>query len=177
MMIDLALEKAALSFATAAHTSINHVRKYTGDPYIVHPIRVAEIVRTVTDDSSMIAAAYLHDTVEDVPNITVDMIQTLFGDRVASLVDDLTDVSKPSDGNRAFRKNLDFEHTAKASPDAKSVKLADLIDNCGSILVCDPNFAVRFMKEKQKLLTVLQEGNPKLFQRCSDIVAGYYATK
>ena len=47
---------------------------------------------------------------------------------MAYLVDCLTDVSKPSDGNRAVRKEIDRQHLAKASPKAKTIKLADLID-------------------------------------------------
>ena len=67
---------------------------------------------------------------------------------MAELVDDLTDVSKPQDGNRATRKELDRQHTAKASPDAKTIKLADLISNSRSIMKDDPNFAKVYMKEK-----------------------------
>ena len=87
-----------------------------------------EIVQTVEHDEAMLAAALLHDVVEDTP-VTIEEIQEIFGADVASLVDDLTDVSKPEDGNRKFRKALDREHSAQSSARAQTVKLADLISN------------------------------------------------
>jgi (p)ppGpp synthase/HD superfamily hydrolase len=79
------LERCALEFATTAHASINQRRKYTGEPYIVHPIAVAELVRSVPHTPEMIAAAYLHDVVEDTP-VTIEEIREEFGPQVAELV-------------------------------------------------------------------------------------------
>ena len=61
------LEQRALAFARRAHESIDHRRKYTDEPYIVHPIAVAELVKSVPHTPEMVAAAYLHDVVEDTP--------------------------------------------------------------------------------------------------------------
>ena len=127
----------ALKFATIAHA--DQKRKYTGKPYIVHPIEVMQIVSTVEHDEAMLAAALLHDVVEDT-DIDLDTIRDVFGDDVASLVDDLTDVSKPEDGNRKVRKALDREHSAQASARAQTIKLADLISNSSDILENDPKF-------------------------------------
>ncbi|GAG42563.1 unnamed protein product, partial [marine sediment metagenome] len=55
----------AEKFATRKHAEINHVRKYTGEPYINHPKEVVEIIKTVDHTDEMLAAAWLHDTVED----------------------------------------------------------------------------------------------------------------
>ena len=115
----------------------------------------------------------LHDVVEDTP-VTIKDIEDEFGPRVASMVDDLTDVSKPEDGNRAVRKELDRQHTAKASPDAQTVKLADLISNSLSIMEDDPSFAKVYMKEKALLLEVLTKGNLHLFSFAANIVENYY---
>ena len=161
----------AIWFATQAHAG--QTRKYTGEPYVNHPVEVMQLVSTVTDDPEILAAAVLHDVVEDTP-ATIMNIKIGFNRRVAELVDDLTDVSKPEDGNRATRKELDRQHTAKASPDAKTIKLADLISNSRSIMKDDPNFAKVYMKEKAALLEVLTEGNTILFKQASDIVASYY---
>lgn len=160
----------ALAYATEAHKG--QVRKYTGEPYIVHPIEVMETVRRVMDDPEVQAAALLHDVVEDTP-VSIKDIEDVFGPRVAALVSDLTDVSKPEDGNRATRKELDRQHSAKASPDAQSVKLADLISNSMSIVKDDPNFAKVYMKEKALLLGVLTKGNPQLFSLAAKIVENY----
>ena len=116
----------ARTFASRAHTG--QVRKYTGEPYIEHPIAVAETVRKHNGSKEMIAAALLHDVVEDT-DVTLDEVRQEFGDAVANLVDDLTDVSKPEDGNRAFRKAIDRDHTAQASAAAMVIKAADLISN------------------------------------------------
>src|SRR5690606_5402490 len=100
------IEERARAFATAAHGAINQKRKYSGEDYIVHPIAVAEIVRSVRHTPNMIAAALLHDTVEDTP-IELSDINDEFGYDIAELVYWLTDVSKPSDGNRKARKQKD----------------------------------------------------------------------
>ena len=161
------LEIGAKKFATERHTG--QVRKYTGEPYICHPAAVVEIVRGMTHTPEMIAAAWLHDTVEDTET-TLGEIKEYFGDQVSVLVEMLTDVSEPGDGNRATRKALDREHTAKASPDAKTIKLADLIHNTKSIVEFDPDFAKIYLAEKELLLKVLKEGDKTLWNRANDIV-------
>ena len=101
-MVDLITK--ATKFATDAHG--DQVRKYHGTPYIEHPLAVAEIVKTVPHTEEMLAAAILHDVVEDTP-ITIKTIRAFFGDTVGDLVESLTDVSKPEDGNRAKRKEIE----------------------------------------------------------------------
>lgn len=157
----------ALDFATEAHEG--QVRKYTGVPYVLHPIEVMEIVKTVEHDDAMLAAALLHDVVEDT-DVTIDEVRDVFGSDVASLVDDLTDVSKPEDGNRSTRKALDRAHSAKASARAQTVKLADLISNSADILVNDPKFAKTYLAEKELLLEVLILGDSKLHDRAASFV-------
>lgn len=132
-----------------------------------HPAAVAKLVCSVSRDECMIMAALLHDTVEDT-DVTIDIIELEFGHRVANLVSDLTDVSKPENGNRETRKAIDREHTAKASPDAKTIKLADLIDNTKSIVEHDPDFAVVYLKEKELLLEVLTDGSAILYGIAAD---------
>lgn len=166
------IEKAK-KFARAAHESIDQRRKYTYEPYIVHPAAVADMVARVCDDEAMICAAWLHDVVEDTP-VTLDQIETEFGGDIAALVSDLTDVSTPCDGDRSQRKHLDWLHTRKASPRAKTIKLADLIHNSGSIRRYDPRFARVYMAEKRRLLRVLSEGDRQLYAVASDIVKRYY---
>src|ERR1700749_4267236 len=122
----MGLESDARDFATRAHARVGQVRKYSGAPYIEHPAAVADIVRSVPHTEAMLAAAWLHDTVEDT-GTTLDEIRAGFGDEVAELVEMLTDVSRPDDGNRAARKKVDRRHSARASAAAKTIKLADLI--------------------------------------------------
>jgi hypothetical protein len=87
-----------------------------------------------------------------------------------SLLPALTDVSRSADGNRKARKALDRAHTAKASPAAKTIKLADLIDNTKSIVEHDPEFARVYLAEKAALLEVLKEGDQVLWAMASNLV-------
>ena len=155
------IDKARL-FAIAAHSAIGQVRKYSGEPYWQHPERVANILRTVAHDDNMIAAAYLHDVLEDT-KVTKELLQQEFGDRITTMVVWLTDISKPSDGNRETRKRIDREHIRNAPPVVHTIKLCDVIDNCKSIGEHDPEFAVIYFNEKRQLLEVLSKGDHTLF--------------
>jgi (p)ppGpp synthase/HD superfamily hydrolase len=154
------VEKARV-FATAAHAAVGQVRKYTFEPYIVHPTEVASIVASVPHTREMLAAAYLHDTVEDT-GVTLDLIRAEFGDEIADLVGWLTDVSQPADGNRVSRKAKDRAHSAEAPANAQTVKLADLIANTRSIVQHDEKFAQTYLEEKRLLLAVMDKGDPQL---------------
>jgi (p)ppGpp synthase/HD superfamily hydrolase len=155
-----ALIARARAFATAAH--MGQKRRYTIAAYMEHPEAVAALVATCPHTAEMIAAALLHDVVEDTP-VTIEEVRAAFGDTVAALVADLTDVSRPEDGNRATRKALDRAHTAAASPEAKTIKLADLIDNAKSIFEHDAAFGRVYLAEKIALLEVLKDGDPVLW--------------
>ena len=164
----------AFEFATRAHEG--QVRKYTGVPYINHPCEVMGIVSTVEHDDAMLAAALLHDVVEDTDH-TVDDIRAEFGDDVAELVSALTDVSVLTDGNRTARKAKDRARMAKASPRAKTIKLADLISNSVDIRANDPDFAKVYMSEKLLLLSVLQEGDKILLGNALHHLGNYHETR
>ena len=167
----MSLESRAKEFASEAH--FNQRRKYTGVLYITHPESVVNIVRTVEGHTEeMLVAAWLHDTVEDC-GIELGDISDIFGWNVMQLVSDLTDVSKKSDGNRATRKKIDLLHTSKASPQAKTIKIADLIDNTDSIFRFDPDFAKVYLPEKMALLEVLKDGDPGLWTRAYSQVNRY----
>lgn len=158
------LETRARVFATAAHAAVGQLRKYTFEPYIVHPAEVVEILKTVDHTPEMIAAAWLHDTVEDT-GVTLELVRREFGDTVADLVGWLTDVSRPDHGNRAQRKAVDRAHTAQAPAEAQTIKLCDLISNTKSIVANDAKFAVTYLAEKRLLLEVMTKGDPELLAR------------
>lgn len=159
----------ARNYAVQAHGRINHRLKYSLQPYDRHLHQVASIVSSVTDDPEMIAAAWLHDTVEDTPS-TFEEIYDLFGASVGQLVMELTDVSRPGDGNRAFRKQMDRQHLALVSARAKTIKLADIIANSVDICRHDPRFGRVYLTEIIQLLDVLQEGDHSLYQRARTTV-------
>lgn len=119
----------AARFAAVKHKS--QKRKDGGTPYINHPVEVAEILSRVAriSDPEIIAAALLHDTIEDT-HTTAEELATIFGDRVVSLVQECTDdkaLSKPE------RKRLQVVNAPHKSDDAKLIKIADKISNMRDI--------------------------------------------
>ena len=164
------LVQRARDFAVHAHARIDQRRKYNNQPYDVHLKRVAGLVAEVTDDPATIAAAWLHDTLEDTP-ATWENVEAEVGSEVASLVAEVTDVSRPSDGNRAVRKALDRAHLARASHRAKTIKLADLIDNAKDIAGNDPKFGRVFVAEAFALIEVLEGGDHRLMARARKVLA------
>jgi len=155
-------ETHALIFATQAHG--DQVRKYTNEPYIWHPIEVAQILRANGFEGHIIAAALLHDVLEDT-DVTVNQLRYEFPEEVVDLVVEVTDVSKPEDGNRAARKAIDREHLYQASPLGQTLKVADLMSNTRSIVERDPEFAKVYIHEKAALLAVLTRADDGMRQQ------------
>lgn len=131
----------ALSFAEAAHRG--QVRKFSGEPYIRHPERVADLLRTFGyyDRDDLISAAYLHDVLEDT-GVTYPVMEAVFGDIVTTLVVELTKPNEPRTEN------------------AKLIKCADIMDNASTIvLVADADYARTYLREKwEQLAGMFPEG-------------------
>lgn len=130
----ISLMDRAIIFATRAHSGT--YRKGTHIPYIVHPIEAAAIVATMTDDPDMIAAAVLHDVVEDT-DATAEDIRLFFNDHIAKLVEAESENKRkelPPQETWMIRKmeTLEFLRT-KADRDAKVLALADKLSNIRSI--------------------------------------------
>lgn len=160
--IDIPLENMARVYSMAAHSAVGQRRKYTMAPYWVHTQEVASTVARHVDDSMLVAAAHLHDTLEDT-QCTVKDLSDVFPERVVRWVMEVTDVAKPEDGNRAVRSEMNRKHLAQASVGGKTIKLADLISNTRSIVDFDPAFAIVYLEEKRKLLMDLRAGNEALY--------------
>lgn len=169
----MGLEERARAFAVERHGG--QIRKYTGYPYTTHLLNVANLVRGVPHTEEMLAAAWLHDTLEDT-NTTGDEILVRFGPVVLLWVKFLTDRHPHIVGNRATRKQLYRDWLAGAPPEVKTIKLADLIDNSSTIVEHDPGFAKVYMSEKKALLAVLQDGAAALLREATMLVDGYYRT-
>lgn len=168
------LIERARCFATGAHSAIKQTRKYTGVPYILHPKAVAELVKSANGTEEQIAAAWLHDVVEDT-GVPIEDIRQEFGEAVGNYVNWLTDASKPEDGNRVQRKKKDRLRIAKAPPEVKTIKLADLIDNTSTIAEFDKDFAKIYMAEKKELLFALKDGDHSLLIRAMQQIENYEA--
>ena len=123
----------AIIFAVKAHAGTE--RRGKGYPYIVHPLEAVEIVATMTADQELLAAAALHDTVEDT-DVTVDQLRAEFGDRIASLVADESDempAGMSEEDSWHGRKQAAIDRLSRASHDAKIVALGDKLSNMRAI--------------------------------------------
>ena len=131
--IDTDLLDRAIIFAVRAHH--NTERRGKGFPYIVHPMEAVEIVATITKDQELLAAAALHDTIEDT-DVTVEDIRREFGDRVAELVhaesDQFTEGVSEEDSWHD-RKQAAIDRLAAAPHDAKIVAMGDKLSNMRAI--------------------------------------------
>ena len=131
--LDTDLLDRAIIFAVNAHH--NTERRGKGFPYIVHPMEAVEIVATITPDQELLAAAALHDTIEDT-DVTVEQLRELFGERVAHLVQEESDqftegVSEADSWHD--RKQAAIDRLAHASHDAKIVAMGDKLSNMRAI--------------------------------------------
>ena len=123
----------AIVFAVHAHAGTE--RRGKGFPYIVHPMEAVEIVATMTPDQELLAAAALHDTVEDT-DVTVEQIRAEFGERIAALVASESDTFEPGvseEDSWHARKQAAIDRLAAASRDAKIVALGDKLSNMRAI--------------------------------------------
>lgn len=164
----------ARAFATRAHRG--QFRKYTHAPYIVHPQAVVATLEPLGFRPEVLAAAWLHDTVEDC-DVEHGDILAHFGAEVHHMVYYLTDVSIGSGLPRAQRKAMDLEHNAKGDYETQSIKLSDILDNSVSIIDNDPDFARVWMNEKAKLLDALTLGHAGLHARATAIQHAYQANR
>ena len=135
--MDTELLDRAIVFAVQAHH--NSERRGKGFPYIVHPMEAVEIVATITPDQELLAAAALHDTIEDT-DVTVEQLREAFGDRIANLVHAESDQidGKLFDGKNEeetwhARKQAAIDRLAKAPHDAKIVAMGDKLSNMRAI--------------------------------------------
>ena len=131
--IDTDLLDRAIVFAVKAHH--NTERRGKGFPYIVHPMETVEIVATLTTDQELLAAAALHDTVEDT-EVTVEQLRAEFGDRVANLVyaeSDRFTEGVSEEESWYDRKQAAIDRLAAAPHDAKIVAMGDKLSNMRAI--------------------------------------------
>jgi (p)ppGpp synthase/HD superfamily hydrolase len=162
-----------IEFATKAHGE--QKRKYTGEPYIVHPISVMNRIKDLGISGDILHAAILHDVVEDTP-VSLEEIRMDFGDRIANIVEELTDVytsAKYPNLNRKERKKLEIERLSKISKEAQTIKLSDIIDNIPSIMDNDPGFGRVYIQEKIGILNVLTNGDDRLRKIATELIEKY----
>lgn len=165
-------------FADNAHGQ--QVRKYTGERYIFHPVRVMGMTSEYNNDICVHAAALLHDVLEDTPVTPDQMEKALLHvmsneevSKVIQLVVELTDIFVKENYprlNRKARKEKEAERLSGVSPDAQSIKYSDIIDNVKDIVSQDTDFAKVYVREAKKMLHLMAAGNPQLRERAVKLV-------
>lgn len=170
--------KQVTEFTDKAHGE--QTRKYTPDRYIVHPVRVMEICRKITDDIAVLSAALMHDVLEDTPvrkseikDFLLTLMDTNTAEKTVRLVVELTDVYVKADYpkmNRRTRKSKEAARMEQTSAEAQTIKYADIIDNCREIVNHDRDFAKVFLNECRALLRRMNKGDKNLYKEAVDMV-------
>jgi guanosine-3',5'-bis(diphosphate) 3'-pyrophosphohydrolase len=136
MLTGVCLVTEAAQFAARRHAGM--ARKGRGDePYVNHLAEVAHLLAVATSgmDAELVAAGWLHDTIEDTDK-TRERLAEEFGARVANIVVEVTDdMSLPKDR----RRQKQIEDAPHKSPDAKLIKIADKISNVGARILPHPS--------------------------------------
>lgn len=161
-------------FATELHKG--QVRKYTGEPYIQHCIKVAEKANSYGIEFGW-EIGICHDLIEDTECDEILLLNklndigynSLEAFRISYAVYALTDRYIREDYpnyNRAKRKKMEAERLWSIPADAQSVKYCDLIDNTESICYHDAKFAKVYLGEKEYILKGMRSGNAELLNTC-----------
>jgi (p)ppGpp synthase/HD superfamily hydrolase len=164
----MSLIKKAAMFADERHAG--QKRMFTGEPYIVHPLAVADLVEASGASEAVIAAAVLHDVIEDC-GVSEAELAEMFGSEVAGLVNEVTNQFSSSKSGlpRSERKAMERARLAGISANGQSIKVADIIDNCSSVAERSPEFASSYLPEKAAQLAVLVKASPILLEKAGKI--------
>lgn len=169
-MADASLEQAAREFCVRAHDGQT---RDDGEPYSTHPIAVAQILRNhgVEDDVTL-AAAYLHDVLEDT-QVPRNELERLFGDEVAAIVEELTNRGYPGRTFEEKHRTL-AEHALRMSSKAKAIKLADRLHNLSQMDVWTADRRRRYADATVQLLEALKPWPiPELGERIEKLIQEY----
>lgn len=149
-------------------------RKYAPDKYIVHPVRVMETCRNYLPSLPVLAAALLHDVLEDTAvtkqhlhDFLVSIMSPKEARQTLQLVIELTDVYTKSAYprlNRRQRKAKERKRMEKISPGAQTIKYADIMDNVKEISSHDVDFALVYIRENKMILEKIDKGDPQLYR-------------
>jgi (p)ppGpp synthase/HD superfamily hydrolase len=160
--------RGAKLIAQLSHGAIDQRRKYTGEPYIVHPAAVAHaFAQKWPDDWVGQAASWLHDVLEDTPNPEekAKWIERVCGEKVLKVVKECTDPATAKDGNREARFKINLSHIQSGGLTCHRLKWCDALDNLKSLEVYAPEFALVWIEEKRQMAQQLHhlDGSDRIF--------------
>lgn len=170
----------AIQVAAKAHAGQR--RKYTGEPYIVHPLEVVTILlRHGLDYQDILCAAVLHDVLEDCGwdehRLYAELLFCSDGYDWGYAVELVKELTEPAhEGNRAMRKKAEAIRLGKVSPEAQTIKCADLISNTASIVCHDAGFAKVYLAEKSDVLSQIMDAQKSLWDEAFSTLVSSRAT-
>lgn len=159
------IEKAK-EYATEKHKGVT--RKFSEEPYINHPSSVADIVKEHGGTPEMIAAAWLHDVVEDT-DTPLSEIKDLFGSKIASLVDELT--NPPSVEQSGKKTEYMARKMAVMSSDGLTIKLSDRLNNVSDFPTANPKFVRKYAPKTKFIVDSLEESGRPLNREQKILIA------
>lgn len=157
----------AIAFAADAH--VGQFRKYTGEPYVLHPIEVAEILRRHDRPACEIVGGVLHDVVEDT-NRTLKQVKFHFGTVVGDLVDGVTNVAEDKRVPRVERFWQNVAHLESQSEGSHNIKCADIISNMKNFPKDNESSLVNYSAEKMIVLEHLLLADSNLILEAQEII-------
>ena len=172
-----ALILRATKFAALKHRDQRR-KDHASSPYIIHPVTVAnELTQAGVTDPEVIAAALLHDTLEDTET-TPEELTEQFGERVCSMVKELTD---DKDLDKQLRKQLQIEHAPDLSTGAALVKICDKIANVTDVIHSPPpdwsiERRTQYLDWAAAVVAGCRTDNEQLKQQFSDLLEAGYKT-
>jgi len=177
--------RPAFVFAREGHESIGQVRKYTGEPYFGHPLRVANIILDHgIEDLQVLDASANHDGPEDVyplnKKYSLAEIYSRFGSKVAQYVNEVTNTYTKAAFPQYSRKERSLQEAVRLgtiSVGARIIKSADIIDNGRDIKINDPKYSESYLSEKKQVLDFMSvgaDGNDPLFFDFKEILKTAY---
>lgn len=161
------LYNQAIVFAAEAHTG--QFRKYTGEPYILHPLDVAETLRRYDRPIEEIVAGVLHDVVEDT-NRTLKQVKFHFGSDIADLVNGVTNVAEDKSVPRVDRFWQNVLHLADQTEGSQNIKCADIISNLKNFPLDNEASLVNYCAEKLIVLDHLHLADSTLLMQAQEVV-------
>lgn len=160
----------AADIARSAHHG--QFRKFTGEPYLNHPGRVAAgvmVMKSIVPEE-MVCAAFLHDVLEDCDAHWADTISAKLGRDVLHLVRELTNDKYSTDIPRALKKQSDRTRLRSVSFRAQRIKMLDRIDNLRDIHLAPLSFRATYLIESAMLLDVLKDADVDLAQQLDEAI-------
>ncbi len=167
-------------YADKAHGE--QVRKYIPRPYMMHPFKVMKRCSRFTSEFSVLAAALLHDVLEDTEVSRDEMfafLQTVTdnhtAEKILNIVVELTDIYTVENFphlDRKTRKMMESARLEQISSEAQIIKYADIMDNTNEIVQCDPHFALTYLQECRMYLDKMVKGHFELYKLAVQKVVG-----